>query len=454
MYYMKGLKWMCVWMWVRYTKQLHNMEESLSSQVMTFGQFKGKPLLEVLANKQYIDWVKANVKLNEKQHGAAFYQAVYNITYTAPTSVDSKTPEHNLMQNHFLDTAVTQKLLQKCFGYYKNAIAEFLQKPEFIRSFGLHNVDELVPISYQSPHSNTKVVFEGEHNWDLILTHDVQHKILTFVSLLEAEVEDHATYEREQREDYDKEHSEKIATVDGKIKNYETEAEEYEAESKKRKYNIFFKGDLDNKLTQATKEKEKLESEYESTFQSRFTNAQMERYLFLVRSISHSYCYPRRINDQYEITISLLHRSIVLKQKLCFELKPSLGDDYPCVLRKLRAQIERTEQTYKDSVYRLRYGLIIGQFQSSTTTREQLRTIFNQGAIKIKVLFMEDLLQQQPPSSGAISTPPAATVPLPIANDSTTKDERIQKAVGDLLTFTAEEVEEIMRLYTESKMTK
>ena len=103
------------------------------------------------------------------------------------------------------------------------------------------------------------------------------------------------------------------------------------------------------------------------------------------------------------------------------EIKPVLGDDYPCLLRKMNTQIQLTnnyitkhndelKQSYeKDwrrgycsskegSIYDLmqeqikpNYILLVKDFSSSTTTKEQLIQIFQQS--NIKVIFLKDIMK-------------------------------------------------------------
>lgn len=56
------------------------------------------------------------------------------------------------------------------------------------------------------------------------------------------------------------------------------------------------------------------------------------------------------------------------------ELKPTLGDEYPCVLRKMRQQMEVT----KNLGYGSRCILIVTHYDSIATTWDQLKTIFKQ----------------------------------------------------------------------------
>ena len=75
---------------------------------------------------------------------------------------------------------------------------------------------------------------------------------------------------------------------------------------------------------------------------------------------------------------------------ICVEIKPMLGDDYPCVLRKIKTQKKLTQNdVYYKAAYPSNYVLLIKEFNAKSTTKEQLITIFNQSGIK--VVFTDDL---------------------------------------------------------------
>jgi hypothetical protein len=76
----------------------------------------------------------------------------------------------------------------------------------------------------------------------------------------------------------------------------------------------------------------------------------------------------------------------------CCELKPLLGDDYPCVLRKLNTQIELTRKDKTFTDYVIRCVLIVGTFQSESATKEQLIEIFKQS--NIRVVFTDEIFSQ------------------------------------------------------------
>jgi hypothetical protein len=133
-----------------------------------------------------------------------------------------------------------------------------------------------------------------------------------------------------------------------------------------------------------------------------------------------------------------------------FELKPMMGDDYPCVLRKLKTQKERTKTSMlvngreptKAKDFEMEqgnknrrgnwpiFGLLVGQFQSATTTKEQLVEIFTKQH-GIEVVFLDEIL---PSSDSSL---------IPIRKD------RVEQVTNNLLGLSAQEYKEVMRLYDE-----
>ena len=90
-----------------------NMEEQLLP-IVPFGKYKDKSVLELLADEKYVEWLKQQSWFsNQKQ--------IYNIVVhqTISTTNNSKTPEHNKLQNLFLDKSNQQKLLSKLFDKTK-----------------------------------------------------------------------------------------------------------------------------------------------------------------------------------------------------------------------------------------------------------------------------------------------------------------------------------------------
>ena len=257
--------------------------------LVPFGKYKGQPITTLLNDTKYLEWCK-------QQEWFQKFPIVYNIcvnqTITS-NNQNSKTPEHNKLQNLFLDNQNVHKLLK------------IIKK----------NTSNNIHIT------SGNITFEGMFNWDLIIK-DYQWWLC----------------------DCDWTHKKNNDTCDCELyKNY--------------------------------RQTHKIPKE----------------------------CQDLIFNDLY-----------------C-EIKPLLGDDYPCVLRKMNSQIEltnnyatkqneendkklkkeyRENKNYWLSIEEFNYDLyqehikptfllIIKDFNSTTTTKEQLITIFNQSYIKI--IFIDDL---------------------------------------------------------------
>ena len=64
--------------------------------LVPFGKYKDKSVTELLADKNYVDWLKKQSWFSEK---GPIYNIVVNQTIN--TTNNSKTPEHNKLQNLF-----------------------------------------------------------------------------------------------------------------------------------------------------------------------------------------------------------------------------------------------------------------------------------------------------------------------------------------------------------------
>jgi hypothetical protein len=122
--------------------------------------------------------------------------------------------------------------------------------------------------------------------------------------------------------------------------------------------------------------------------------------------INDIYIYKCRSDEDY-LCEDCFDYDIKGINDICVEIKPMLGDDYPCVLRKMKTQKELTRNEYYINIKELEpgeyptiycpsnYVLLIKDFNSTTTTKEQLITIFNQSGIK--VVFTDDLFNHNNP---------------------------------------------------------
>jgi hypothetical protein len=264
--------------------------DTQSLPLVPFGKYKGQPITTLMNDTKYLEWCK-------DQEWFKKFPIVYNICVNqtiTTTNPNSKTPEHNKLQNMFLDDKNVEKLLKIIFKKTSKNI-----------QFGSGDIK-----------------FEGMFNWDLI------------------------------------------------VRNYQWWLCECD-------WTDETKDQCDCELNKKHTERHKI---------------------------------PEGCGD--------------LKfDELYCEIKPLMGDDYPCVLRKMNTQIELTnnyatkqneesdkymkeemrryyktseEYTYDRRERHIRpiYVLIIKDFNSTTTTKEQLITIFNQSHINI--IFIDELFNNLP----------------------------------------------------------
>lgn len=76
------------------------------------------------------------------------------------------------------------------------------------------------------------------------------------------------------------------------------------------------------------------------------------------------------------------------------EIKPLMGDDYPCVLRKMKTQIHLTnnDRTW-NAMFRPIYRLIIKEYASTTTSIDAVKKIFRQS--NISIIFIHEILDNE-----------------------------------------------------------
>lgn len=186
------------------------MEEQLLP-IVPFGKYKDKSVLELLADEKYVEWLKQQSWFsNQKQ--------IYNIVVheTIPTTNNSKTPEHNKLQNLFLDKSNQHKLLSKLFKSDLIDRINLFTDANIIRCFGENIIPEFI-----NKLDKTTIKFEDKFNWDLVMYyHDSQEIQIT--SNLETELFDKIKY----KEQYDIEENEKYKNnlllidklIEGRIK--------------------------------------------------------------------------------------------------------------------------------------------------------------------------------------------------------------------------------------------
>jgi hypothetical protein len=381
--------------------------------LVKFGKYKDKCVTELIADKSYVDWLKTQSWFSEK---SPIYNIVVNQTIN--TTNNSKTPEHNKLQNLFLDKNNQKKLLSKLYNKQVtiDIINTVLQDKETIRCFG----QKIIPkIS-----DNTTTIFEYKFNWDLYMNYYVRGQDIILTSILETELSDKKKY----KEQYDiKERLNKVNNLlaldriikelnklrsEASISVVKTLAHDlinkayeknnrnnriYRLCEKYRPYSFIIKGPKCYSIDEIVNEfdiiRKKYKDDYENNFDKHYENYRLKYYKGMITKLieKNITAYVSKTNEnQYELIIKCNFYKLVL----C-ELKPTLSDDYPCVLRKLNTQIELTcnylNSTTDYHGYKFEYILLIEKFTSKYTSKEQLIEIFKQH--KIQVIFTNEIFE-------------------------------------------------------------
>jgi hypothetical protein len=351
--------------------------------VVNFGKYKDRPLTDLLKDNNYVEWLKTQSWFKEK------YSNIYNITVNqviTTNNQNSKTPEHNRLQNLFLDKTIQKNLVSRYrnFNAFVNKLTLMFNDEEFIKCFGKLQVPK-IEVSLK----DTRFCFEGKYNWDLILNH-YQTTDITFASILENELIEQENFYKKQEELIKKDIILIDEQINLRIKIDEENVTSYKLDEKLQdKFGYIFlrsewelgrcKKDLENKLINMRKH------DY-------YNDCRRQHYDKLLRNYSFEYSSTivKNTNGEYKVTI----RDSLDTTSFCCEIKPILSDDYPCVLRKLTNQIQITETSnkskYDNTFQNMRYVLIIENFTSTYTTKEQLIEIFKQS--KIDVVFIDELV--------------------------------------------------------------
>lgn len=339
--------------------------------IVDFGKYKGQPVTELIADTKYAEWFKQQSGFQQKH--AQIYNIVVNQTLT-PQTQDSKTPEHNKLQNRFLYKNNQKQLLSKLFNL--NSVTDRLTAlnadEEFNKCFGKIQIPEI-----NHKLDNSKVIFEDKFNWDVVMYYRDDQQ-LKFVSDLENELIDKKIY----REKYDIEQTE-IYNANKLTQSRSVVGGRYDMIS-------FFGVSTNFDETKYLQDYEENFNKHYREYRTGYYQKMISKYIDSRKySINNTEYSINNTGDQYSICIYICQ----YQHSVCCEIKPTLGDDYPNVLRKLKIQIDLTnnDKTVKFEYWK-QYVLIIGTFKAESATKEQLIEIFGQSGIKI--VFTSEIFEQ------------------------------------------------------------
>ena len=262
--------------------------------IIPFGKYKGQPITTLLKDTNYLEWCK-------QQEWFKKFPIVYNI-FVNQTIVNqnenSKIPEHNKIQNLFLEEENQNRLIDLLLN--PKSIINKIQNGLIHKDFNKYFVKYDGDMSFNQLFTIYKIEFESTYNWDVFLK--IKGQYFNFI---------------------------------------------YKKEYWRIKWDI------------------------------------LEKYFTDIFNIKK--CEISSYSDG-KTNATLNYDSYIY-----IEIKPLLGDDYPNVLRKMKQQVNITSCDKDNRLCKKLYILLVKDFASSTTTKEQLIQIFNQS--NIKVIFLKDITE-------------------------------------------------------------
>jgi hypothetical protein len=330
---------------------------SENSIIVPFGKYKGQPLEIMLSDANYVNYQKQQpgfMKWLQDNH-----ITIYNIFTTGAQQIQD-TPEHNKLQARFLD---------------KNFQLAFL---DAVVGLNVHNIFK------------KKITIHREKIIEKQLELEKLPNDLTIAT---------NTYEEE-----------RVSTIARLQKWIDGNPTSYEIETKKRRIEKLNRHEIDSDLRwdyknlarkfDVTKEIKDKIADCKSSI--KYYEKEVSEYQLLVDDP----CTLRTnidFENGYDVNLEIknenfIHHGSYLQFRI--EVKPSVGDDYPAVLRQVKINQPLTTiikhqgsyRTYEEKKYF--YGidvLLIGKFESESINIDQLRGIFwqiqNRSAFKNRRKF-------------------------------------------------------------------
>lgn len=298
----------------------------MSAELITFGKYKGQPV-EVLANdKKYTDWLMAQEWFRTGH--VQLYNVIVN-NFCEP----SDTPEHNRMQADFMKTEVKEKVIRQLFKEPEELMKVYKKR---IEDCDKRISDIELQITELQKEKEEYEVKEKEFS-DLEKKEHEEHKNeIEYLENKRTEYRKMCNYPGSMDVSYDR----------WKTNNYQTKLEKEEYEEIQQKYNECWS--KINKLEEP--EKEYRNKKWEISSKIRDLDSSIKT---LNEKQSEVLDEKECLNELYE---KLKNNGFIIEKttfevngwdvyirlgfpynaNVFLELKPSVGDDYPSVLREMK----------------------------------------------------------------------------------------------------------------------
>lgn len=314
----------------------------MSAELITFGKYKGQPV-EVLANdKKYTDWLMAQEWFRTGH--VQLYNVIVN-NFCEP----SDTPEHNRMQADFMKTEVKEKVIRQLFKEPEELMKGYKKRIE--------GCDERIS-DIELQLAELQKEKEG---------YEIKEK--EFSDLEKKEHEEHkdeVEYLKNKRTEYSKMCNSPWSMDDSydswKASNYkQTKLEKEEYEEIQQKYNECWS--KINKLEEPEREYRNKNREFSRKIRdvdSSIKTLNEKQSEILGKKAYLNKLYEKIKNNGFIVEKTTfevngwdvyIHLGFPYNANIFLELKPSVGDDYPSVLREMKVHKNYMSRN-KDVIYK------------------------------------------------------------------------------------------------------
>jgi hypothetical protein len=327
--------------------------------LVTFGKYKGRPVTDALADTSYVNWAK------EK----GLYDKLVVVNVMQSTNHDSPTPAHNRFQNLFLEECFRRKFVDTFFDV-PSKLEKLYKTDEFVKHFGDSKFTMTTSVEFETVGTN----------WDVLMN-------VKFSSIKSNETDAYNLFRHEQD-----------LIRDQKILEFETE--KVRRDKAREYYRAIPTSNIIYMLTNTKDKSNYTEKELADTSFEKNHNAYIGDY---ENTVNRLFIHTRNIiyNEMFKNFESYIREKNIDSFEICIsnfriacELKPTIGDEYPCILRKFKEQRQMTinkSQTHIDH-----YVVAFQRLTAETVSYSQLQEIFKQSDIPIKLIEEdEDSIQSR-----------------------------------------------------------
>ena len=374
--------------------------ESISLPIVPFGKYKNQPVTLLMADTKYLEWCKTQPELLQK------FPFIFNICVNQTITTNnhpSKTPEHNKLQNMFLYENRKQQFINYIYKNYietKTKLVKLYNDDEFCRYFTKIDINNIKHSIYKD-----KIEFEAKFNWDILISHYERHYI-TFFTNENNELDEKTRFKIGYNKNQDDRYKKVIEDYEQNLKQHFNELSKQiihddfykEKDDRNMIWELFNKRHYYNK----TEFIEWYDRTYDERFELSYNEYRSIYYKNLLEKYGFNKVYLRQKGNIFQVEVGPMSKLLNDDYDdiiFAIELKPSLGDDYPEVLRKMKTQIQLTKAYKKDDKNSnildngfCVYYLVVHEFNSTNTSIEELVKIFAQS--KIRVLFINDIFNE------------------------------------------------------------